>query len=425
MKSFDAGSAYSFMERLVKEIGNRESGTDSERRAAEQIKAWFEEFGLADVHMEEFEVETSRILKEEAALPDGTRLQCSAVGNSLSTPPEGVEGEVAMLESTSNEALKSIKRKIVALSVVLNEKDFNKVLAAEPLALIYPSRTPLAPTIYRSIRAEWTREHNIPAISMAHDDVLNVLKGPKRLKIITEVERITAKSENVVGEVSGAIADEDTLVGGHYDTVRTVIGAHDNAAGTAVVLELARIFAHEKLNRTLRLAAWGSEELGLRGSFNHAENLENIRKLRLYLNLDVHGILLGTLSATVLGPEDLKSLLRFTAKELGIPLQITSELGLGGSDHMPLSFYGVPSVSLSRTGGAAQVMHTSLEDLRWCGPDAFVPAGKLSQTLLERLLKAEELPFEKEIPQDIAKALEKRFEESGVKKKVKEEPKQN
>ena len=61
-------------------------------------------------------------------------------------------------------------------------------------------------------------------------------------------------------------------------------------------------------------------------------------------------------------------------------------------------------------------MHTDLEDLRWCGPEAFVSIGALSQTLLERLLRAEELPFEKKIPDDIAKALEKRFEDSGVKK---------
>lgn len=420
MKSFDANSAYRFMERLVKEIGNRESGTDSERRAAQQIKVWFEEFGLANIRMEEFEVQTSRILKEEASLPDGTRLECSAVGNSLSTPPQGVEGEVVMLESMSPEALKSIENKIAALSIVLYEKDFYKVLNAGPLALIYPSRTPLAPTIYRSIRAEYTEKQNIPAVSMAHDNVLNVLKGQKRLKIVTEVERVTAKSQNVLGEVSGTLEDEDILVGGHYDTVRTVMGAHDNAAGTAVVLELARIFAHEKLNRTLRFAAFGSEELGLRGSFNHAENPENIKNLKLYFNFDVHGILLGTLNAIVLGSEDLKSLLRFTAKELGISLQVTSELGLGGSDHMPLAFYGVPSVALSRSGGAAQIMHTNLEDLRWCGSDAFVSAGKFSQTLLERLLKAAELPFEKEISNDIAKALEKRFEDSGIKKKTKE-----
>jgi hypothetical protein len=33
---------------------------------------------------------------------------------------------------------------------------------------------------------------------------------------------------------------------------------------------------------------------------------------------------------------------------------------------------------------------------------------------------AEELPFEKKIPDGIAKALEKRFEDSGIKKKTKE-----
>lgn len=418
MKSFDAASAYRFMEKLVKEVGNRESGTDSERRAAEKIKGWFEEVGLANVRMEEFSVVTSRVLKEEASLPDGTPIKCTAIGNSLSTAKEGVEGEVVMLESTSQEELKRIENRIAVLNMVLRQKDFFKVLKAKPLALIYPSRTPLAPMIYRSISAEFVEKESVPAVSMAHDDVLNVMKGLRRLRISTEVQKVTAKSQNVLGEVPGAIEDEDILVGGHYDTVRSVLGAHDNAAGTAVALELARIFAGEKLNRTLKIAAFGSEELGLRGSFHYAENTDNLKNLKLFLDFDVHGILLGTLTAVVLGSEELKSFLIFAAKELGISLHATSDLRIGGSDHMPLAFYGVPSIMLSREGGAAQIMHTNLEDLRWCGSEAFIPAGKLTQTLLERLLRAEELPFEKKIPDDIAKALEKRFEDIGIKKKT-------
>jgi aminopeptidase YwaD len=408
------------MDRLVKDVGNRESGTGSERKAAQRVKTWFEEVGLANVRMEQFEVQTSSILREEAWLPNGTRMECTAVGNSSSTPPEGVEGEVVVLESTSQEALNRIESKIAVASMVLYQKDFFKVLKAKPLALIYPSRAPLAPTTYRSVRAEYVEKDSVPAVSMAHDDVLKVLKGERRLKIATDVKNVTAKSQNVMGEVPGVLEDEDILVGGHYDTVRSVMGAHDNAGGTAVVLELARIFAREKLNRTLRVAAFGSEELGLRGSLHYAQNPENLKNLRLFLDFDVHGILLGTLNATILGPKDLRSFVCFTAKELGIPLHTTSELGVGGSDHMPLAFYGVPSLMLSRTGGAAQVMHTNLEDLRWCASEAFVSTGMLSQTLLERLLKAEELPFEKKIPEDIAKALEKRFEDSGIKKTTKE-----
>ncbi len=409
------------METLVKEIGNRESGTDSELRAAKRIKGWFEEIGLVNVRMEQFDVVTSRVLKEEAVLPDGSQLDCSAVGNSLSTSPEGVEGEVVVVESTSPEVLRGIKGKIAAINVRLNKKTFSRVVRAEPAALIFPSVTPLAPTIYRSIPAEWTEKEGVPAVAISHDNLLSVMKGPKRLKILTEIEKFTAKSQNVIGEVPGEIEDEDILVGGHYDTVRNVLGAHDNAAGTAIVLELARIFAGEKLNRTLRFAAFGSEELGLRGSLYYAENERNVKNLRFYLNLDVHGILLGTQTAHVLGPEDLKALIRLLALELGIAVEVTSEFGRGGSDHMPLALYAVPSVQLARSGGAAQVMHTILEDLRWCGSEAFAPVGKLSQTLLTRLLNAAEFPFEREIPPEIAKKLEKRFELWGIKKKSKKE----
>jgi acetylornithine deacetylase/succinyl-diaminopimelate desuccinylase-like protein len=418
LKSFDAQRAYGFMETLVKEIGNRESATDREAKAAEKIKSWFNEFGLSNVKVEEFDVRTSHIRKEEVSLPDGTKLGCSAVGNTLSTPPEGVEGEVVHLDSLSQDALKTVEGKIVAVGMVLYKKDFRKILAAKPLALIYPSRTPLAPKTYRSVRSEFVEESNVPAVSMAHDDVLDVLKGEKRVRIVTELENVTAKSRNVTGEVSGSIEDEDVLVCGHYDTVRSVMGAHDNAAGVAVMLELARIFAGKKLKRTLRVAAFGSEELGLRGSFEYAKKTENVKGLRLCLDYDVHGILLGNLSAVVLGSDELKMLLSFVAKELGIPLQVTSELGLGGSDHMPLAFYGVPSVMLSRGGGAAQIMHTDLEDLRWCGVEGFASVGSLSERLLERLLMGEELPFDKKIPEQIAKALEKRFEDSGVRKEA-------
>jgi hypothetical protein len=417
MKVFDAKSAYGYMEKLVKEIGNRESGTEAEKRAAEHIKAWFEQLGLANVCIEEFQVKTSRILKEEAWLQDGSRLQCSAAGNSLSTPPEGVEGEVVMLESTSPEALKRVKGKIAAVTIVLYKKDFFKVVEAEPLAIIYTSATPLAPTIYRSIRAEYTDKMNIPSVAMSHDDVLGMLTEKKKLKLITQVEPVTATSQNVLGEIPGKRDDEDLLIGGHYDTVRKVIGAHDNAAGIGMIAELARVFVQEKPKRTLRVAAWGSEELGLRGAFHYAENSDNLRDLRFYLNFDVHGILLGTLEALVVASEDVKSLLRFISKELGITLKVTNELAVGSSDYMPLSFYGVPSVSLSRRGGAERVMHTDLEDLRWCGVEAFEPAGKLSQILLERLLNAEELPFEKEIPADLARVLEKRLADSGIKRK--------
>lgn len=415
-------SAYHFMEILVKEVGNRESGTESEREAARLIKGLFEEFGLSNVRLHEFDVTTTRVLKEEAFSSDGRRLNCAAVGNSISTPPEGVEGEIVLLEGTSHDMLRKIENKIAVINVALTKEKFLKIVKAKPQALVFASSTPFAPTVYRSIMAEWTEKENVPAVTISHDDLLSVIKGSRKLRIVTEMEQLTARSQNVVGEVPGEIEDEDILVGGHYDTVRKVLGAHDNAGGIAVVLELARIFADEKLNRTLKFAAFGSEELGLRGSLNFAQNEHNIKNLRFYLNLDVHGNLLGTQVATILGPEDLKAFFCLIAKEIGIPVDVTSKLGRGGSDHMSLALYGVPSVMLSRAGGANRIMHTILDDDRWCGPEAFSSVGRLTQTLLRRLVNASEFPFDKEIPPDIAKALDKRFKEwIGFEKRSKKE----
>ncbi len=54
--------------------------------------------------------------------------------------------------------------------------------------------------------------------------------------------------------------DEIVIVGGHYDTAFNTPGANDNGSGVAAVLELARRFADEKPNRTLRFVEFTNEE---------------------------------------------------------------------------------------------------------------------------------------------------------------------
>src|SRR5439155_704659 len=80
---------------------------------------------------------------------------------------------------------------------------------------------------------------------------------------------------NVVGILPGtdpALADEAVVIGAHYDHLGRVDGvvypgADDNASGTAVVLGLARAFAAAGgTGRTLVVALFGAEELGLIGS---------------------------------------------------------------------------------------------------------------------------------------------------------------
>ena len=55
-------------------------------------------------------------------------------------------------------------------------------------------------------------------------------------------------------------ADEIVIIGGHYDSVSGSPGANDNGTGAAATLELARLFAGKKPERTLRFVEFVNEE---------------------------------------------------------------------------------------------------------------------------------------------------------------------
>jgi len=76
-------------------------------------------------------------------------------------------------------------------------------------------------------------------------------------------------SFNVIAEIPGnAKKDEVVMVGGHFDSWHYATGATDNAAGSAVSMEVMRILKslNLKMDRTVRMALWSGEEQGLYGS---------------------------------------------------------------------------------------------------------------------------------------------------------------
>jgi hypothetical protein len=72
---------------------------------------------------------------------------------------------------------------------------------------------------------------------------------------------------NVVGRRLGATTPEQiVLVGAHYDHIADCLGADDNASGVAATLEIARMLGQAEFDRTVVIACWDEEELGLVGS---------------------------------------------------------------------------------------------------------------------------------------------------------------
>ena len=81
---------------------------------------------------------------------------------------------------------------------------------------------------------------------------------------------------NVVGEIKGTdkkLKDQLVMIGGHLDSWQGATGATDNAAGSAVMLEVMRILKAVGFTprRTIRIALWGGEETGLHGSEHYVK----------------------------------------------------------------------------------------------------------------------------------------------------------
>ncbi len=142
---------------------------------------------------------------------------------------------------------------------------------------------------------------------------------------------------NVIGKLTGYGApDKFVIISGHYDTI-TGAGFCDNGAGTAGVIESARVITdavksglyHPKYS--LLFIAFAGEEIGLVGSIyyvsQHKADMPNIVAV---INLDCIGSDDLYVSLTIpSGSLDLDQLMLQAASDLGVPAALT---GTGGSD---------------------------------------------------------------------------------------------
>ncbi|MGL4912161.1 MAG: M28 family metallopeptidase, partial [Romboutsia sp.] len=86
------------------------------------------------------------------------------------------------------------------------------------------------------------------------------------------------------------------VLGAHFDSVSSP-GASDNASGTAVIVEVARLLSSKEirknLNYNIEFVAFGGEELGLLGSKEYVEQLKEdgrVENIEAMINLDMVGV---------------------------------------------------------------------------------------------------------------------------------------
>jgi len=110
--------------------------------------------------------------------------------------------------------------------------------------------------------AETIGERNIwrpQALTEAADYIAASLSSSD-LSVVIRTYEIKGQTVGNVETTLLGESDDIILVGAHYDTVPGCPGANDNGSGVAVLIELARMLANVRPQKTIRLVAFVNEE---------------------------------------------------------------------------------------------------------------------------------------------------------------------
>jgi aminopeptidase YwaD len=409
MTQFDGEKCYQHIHQLCVTIGPRVSGSEGERQAMEYVKAQFESYRLK-TWVGEFDVDAYH--RQEARLeitdPPLGEIPAGHILGCPDTPPGGLEAEVVWVESVNEPEIGPfLEGKIVMAEMGRNlTGSMDRLLKYKPAAILaYGNTLAEHPLTYDAEPKEKNDPPDLPTMMIPYLEAVRLFNAPiRRARITTQIGRRPGKSYYVTGEKPGALfPDEIVVIGGHMDSVPFLQGATDNAAGTATVLELARVFAQRDTKRTLRFAAWGSEEAGLLGSKKYVFELkakaktekeavgfvEGVSKTELdrhifNINLDVLGMSLGSDFATYLGEDALGAYVGAVASEMGIPLKVTKETY--GSDGLSFSWENIPSISFARRGPGWDLMHTRGDEIGLISPRQLEKIGRLVEVFMQRTI---------------------------------------
>ncbi len=336
-----------------------------------------------DVEKLEFPEEPDALQKFQASLPDWTSIELFFVRQAVAErrakflKDEGVAG---VLTAQGNDGLVFAQ-------------------AAGP----YKAKDTLAPPSFAVTAEQYNRmvrlfEKKVPV--------------KVRLNLQAEISRGDEDGYNVIGEIpGGAKKDEVVMIGAHLDSWHSGTGATDNAAGSAVMIEVMRVLKtlNVKLDRTVRIALWSGEEQGLLGSRayikEHFGDTATMKltdahaKLSGYLNLDngsgkIRGVYLQ-------GNDQMRPLFeRWLAPFRDQGVTTISIRNTGSTDHVSFDEVGLPGFQFIQDpldyGTATH--HSTADTLDHIQDADMMQASAVIATLVYDIANRPELLPRKELP---------------------------
>jgi carboxypeptidase Q len=290
---------------LTDNIGPRLSGSPQAQQAVDYVAGQMRALG-ADVSLEKATVphwvrgeEKGELISWPGQTPGTTqKVVLTALGGSVSTPPEGISAEVVVVDNWQQ--LHAMSPDTVKGKILLFNHKFDKELAAQGDGLnayvgglVYRGAGPIAAAavgavavLVRSVGgADFRLPHTgmtqyapgvskIPAAAVTAEDA-DLLKdltsqGPVTMHLTLTPQTLPdAPSCNVIADWKGTEHPEQlVLVSGHLDSWDLGTGAIDDGAGVVVSMQAIHLLKELNIHprRTVRFVAWMSEEEGSEGA---------------------------------------------------------------------------------------------------------------------------------------------------------------
>jgi hypothetical protein len=374
--------AYRQVGYLANSIGARLSGSAQAEQAVQYVASEMRKLGL-DVRLQKVMVphwvrgEEHAELIEFTGQAPGTsqKVVLTALGGSIATPPEGITGEVIVVNTFAE--LNALGRGKVEGKIVLFNYKFDREMQASGFggsaygaAVAYrfngavaAARLGAVAALVRSAGGSQNRlAHTgsmgyadgvtkIPGAAVTFEDAEMIAylakTGKVRVRLTLTPQTLPdAVSYNVIADLKGSERpNEVVIVSGHLDSWDLGQGAIDDGAGVAVSMAVPFLIKSLKLKpkRTIRFIAWMNEENGGRGSEAYAKEQEaNTANHFAAIEADLGAS--HPLGFNFAGKQEALPFFRPISNILSVQGAGLSQIQAGvGSDVGPLTIKGVPS----------------------------------------------------------------------------------
>ncbi|HIW22545.1 MAG TPA: M28 family peptidase [Candidatus Acutalibacter stercoravium] len=401
---------------LLEKIGfTRIAGSPEEEKAAQILKEECDKLGVPAI-IQPFEIEQGIV--EEATLeilePFQQEIPVTGYQCAQNTPEEGLEAPFLYVENADDVSLSDARGKIVLVNGYMRVPLFRKLMKAGVAGIVtmegqLRDKREETDLSTRKLRRTLRAFGNVP---MVHTRVLDAIdmvrKGACKARLVLKGRTEEWTSHNVIATVLGTEKPEEIVsFGAHYDSVDFSKGVYDNGAGSVINMEVLRYFAENPPKRTLKFVWYGSEEIGLEGSWAYVKaHKEELEAHKLMINVDVGGPVLGVDRITATAEKELASYLEYFVKIHGFTAEVKQ--GIYSSDSIPFADSGVPGVNFSRDGapGAAYI-HDRFDTLSFLSADMLEKTTRIVLEFGKEMANAALVPVERKIPQNIVEDVEK------------------